>query len=234
LRDRRLALGLSQQAVAGAAGMGRSMVGRIERGEIGAPDITDLGAMAAVLGLALRIATYPHGQPIADRVQIRLLAAFRDRLPSSLGWRSEVPLPIAGDNRAWDAVTTPPEGWTALEGISRLGAVDATVRRAKLKHRDDPRIERLVLVVLDTNRNRAALATAAPIVRDDFPLDTRAVMAALSSGHAPPANGIVLIRLPPHEGHPQAVHTGGKTVDAGGARRTKFVDKPVGGTEPGP
>jgi transcriptional regulator with XRE-family HTH domain len=94
LRDRRLALGLSQRTVAGAAGIGRSMLGRIERGEIASPDITDLGAMAAVLGLALRIAIYPQGQPIADRVQLRLLAAFRDRIPQSTGWRTEVPLPV--------------------------------------------------------------------------------------------------------------------------------------------
>ena len=234
LRDRRLALGLSQYAVASAAGLGRSMLGRLERDEIEAPNIADLGALAAVLGLALRLATYPQGQPLADRVQLPLLTAFRARLPMSLGWRTEVPLPAAGDLRAWDAVVAPPEGWTALEGISRLGAVDATIRRAKLKLRDDPRIERLVLVILDTNRNRAALATAAPIVRDDFPRDTRAVIAALSSGHAPPANGIVLLRIPAPERRPQPVHTGGKTVDAGGPRRAKFVDKPVGGRAPGP
>jgi transcriptional regulator with XRE-family HTH domain len=171
LRDRRLALGLSQRTVAGAAGIGRSMLGRIERGEIASPDISDLGAMAAVLGLALRIAMYPQGQPIADRVQLRLLAAFRDRIPQSMGWRTEVPLPVAGDRRAWDAVVTLLDGWTAIEGISRLGAVDATIRRAKLKLRDDPRIERLVLVILDTNRNRAALAAAGPTIRDDFPLE---------------------------------------------------------------
>lgn len=234
LRDRRLALGLSQQAVAGAAGIGRSMLGRIERGEIDAPDITDLGAMAAVLGLALRIAMYPQGQPIADRVQLRLLAAFRDCMPQSMGWRTEVPLPHAGDRRAWDAVVSPPEGWTALEGISRLGAVDATIRRAKLKLRDDARIERLVLIILDTNRNRAALAAAGPTIRDDFPLDTRAVLTALRSGHAPAANGVVVLRLPPGERRPQAVHIGGNVVDARGAARPKFVDKPVGGTAPGP
>jgi transcriptional regulator with XRE-family HTH domain len=234
LRDRRLALGLSQRTVAGAAGIGRSMLGRIERGEIASPDITDLGAMAAVLGLALRIAMYPQGQPIADRVQLRLLAAFRDRIPQSMGWRTEVPLPVAGDRRAWDAVVTLLDGWTAIEGISRLGAVDATIRRAKLKLRDDPRIERLVLVILDTNRNRAALAAAGPTIRDDFPLDTRAVLSALHGGHTPSANGIVLLRVPPGPGRPQAVHTGGKTVDARGAPGRKFVDKPVGGAVPGP
>jgi transcriptional regulator with XRE-family HTH domain len=234
LRERRLALGLSQQTVADAAGIGRSMLGRIERGEIVAPDIRDLGAFAAVLGLALRIATFPEGQPIADRVQLRLLAAFRERLPSALGWRTEVPLPVTGDRRAWDAVVTPLDGWTAIEGISRLGAVDATVRRAKLKLRDDPRIERLVLVVLDTKRNRETLAAAGPAIWDDFPLDTRAVLTALRAGRAPAANGVVLLRLPPHGRHPQPVHTAGNVVDAWSRIRPKFVDKPVGGRRPGP
>jgi hypothetical protein len=151
-----------------------------------------------------------------------------------MGWRAEVPLPLTGDQRAWDAVITPPDGWTALEGISRLGAVDATVRRAKLKLRDDPRIERLVLVVLDTNRNRAALAAAGPTIHNDFPLDTRAVLSALKDGHAPAANGIVLLRIPPGVGRPQTVHNGGKTVDGGTASGRKFVDKPVGGSAPGP
>jgi transcriptional regulator with XRE-family HTH domain len=234
LRERRLSLGLSQAAVASAAGVGRSMLGRLERGEVRSPNLGDLGAVAGVLGLSVRIGSFPLGQPIADGVQLRLLSAFRDRLSPSVGWRAEVPLPMSGDTRAWDAIVTPRDGWTAVEGISRLGAIDATVRRAKLKLRDDPRVERLVLVVLDTNRNRAALAAAMPTIRSDFPLDTRAVLAALRAGHAPAANGIVLMRVPREARHPQAVHTRGKTVDAGDVASAKFVDKPVGGRRQGP
>jgi transcriptional regulator with XRE-family HTH domain len=76
LRDRRLVLGLSQQAVASAAGIGRSMLGRIERGEISAPAIIDLGAMAAVLGLALRISTYPQGNRLPTAFNFRFWGRF--------------------------------------------------------------------------------------------------------------------------------------------------------------
>ena len=75
---------------------------------------------------------------------------------------------------------------------------------------------------------------ALAVVRADYPLQTREVMADLATGHAPRLNGIVVLRLPPGWRRPQPVHRGGKTVDADGASRPKFVDKPVGGPPPGP
>jgi len=54
-----------------------------------------------------------------------------------------------------------------------------------------------VLVVLDTNRNRQAMREAAHVIRADFPLDGRSVLAAFADGHTPPANGIVVLRIPP-------------------------------------
>ncbi|HEY6571171.1 MAG TPA: helix-turn-helix transcriptional regulator, partial [Candidatus Limnocylindrales bacterium] len=128
LRSTRLALGLTQEQVANAAGVSRSYVGRLERDEIKQPGINSIASVAAALGLRLRLALYPEGEPIRDRVQLRLLGAFRARLHPSLGWRTEVPLPIQGDRRAWDAVVIAHDGWTAIEAISRLGAVDATLR----------------------------------------------------------------------------------------------------------
>ncbi|HEY6571082.1 MAG TPA: hypothetical protein VIZ22_12370, partial [Candidatus Limnocylindrales bacterium] len=113
----------------------------------------------------------------------------------SLGWRTEVPLPIQGDRRAWDAVVIAHDGWTAIEAISRLGAVDATLRTTNQKQRDDLRIARTVLVIADTPRNRAALRLAHATVRAEYPLDTRSVLAALGEGKAPTASGIVLLRL---------------------------------------
>ena len=105
--------------------------------------------------------------------------------------------------------------WTGIEWISRVGAVDAMLRRANQKQRDDPRVSRVVLVVADTVRNRRALRAAIAIVRADYPLDTREVLAALRAGRAPALNGIVLMRIP--GGHPQRVHNGGNLVD-GSAR----------------
>jgi transcriptional regulator with XRE-family HTH domain len=233
LLERRLSLGLSQQQVAAAGGVARSTVGKIERGEIGAPDPEDLGAIAAVLGLRIRIGTYPDGDPIADRVQVPLLGVFRGRLGRGIGWRIEVPLPTSGDPRAWDAVIEAEGAWGGVEAVARMGAVDATVRRALLKLRDDPRVNRLILVVLDTARNRDALGLAERVLRADFPLDTRAVLGALGAGRLPPANGIVLLRLPPAGTRPQDLHTVEKPVDDRSGPAPRFVDKPIGGRASG-
>ncbi|HEU0242686.1 MAG TPA: hypothetical protein VFQ75_02195, partial [Candidatus Limnocylindrales bacterium] len=148
------------------------------------------------LGLDLRITAYPAGDPIRDHVQLRLLDAFRSRLHPSITWRTEVPLPASGDPRAWDAVAIAEQEWTGIEGISRFGAADATLRRLNRKLGDDARIHRAVLVVSDTVRNREALRLALPTVRADFPLQTREVLAALEVGRAPRLNGVVLLRVP--------------------------------------
>ena len=232
LRSTRLALGLTQQVVADAAGISRSYVGRLERNEVATPGLDHLASLAAALGLRLRIAAYPDGQPVRDRVQLRLVDAFRKRLHGSVGWRTEVPLPIPGDRRAWDAVAIADDGWTGIEAISRLGAVDATLRSANQKQRDDPRIARVVLLVADTPRNRAALRLALATVRADFPLDTRAVLGALASGRCPALSGIVLMRIPQGQtepdapSRPQVVHNGGKRVDVGGPARSEIGGKP--------
>ena len=234
LRASRVSLGLSQQAIAHAAGVSRDLVGRLEREELERLPFGDLAAIASTLGLDVRIGAWPAGDPLRDHVQLRLLEAFRGRLHASLTWRTEVPLPISGDRRAWDAIVGTPDGLIGIEGLSRIGAADATIRRANLKLADDPRISRAVLVVNDTARNRSSLRAALATVRADYPLQTREVMAALSAGRAPRLNGVVVLRLPPRERHPQPVHSRGKTVDAGGAAGPKFVDKPVGGAAPGP
>jgi transcriptional regulator with XRE-family HTH domain len=235
LRSARISLGLSQEAVARAAGVSRVLVGRIERLEIDRVPHADLGAIAGVLGLDLRIGAWgPAGDPLRDGVQVRLLEAFRNRLHPSLGWRAEVPLPGAGERRAWDAVVTAPDGSVGIEGISRFGAADATIRRVNLKLAADPRIERAVVVVNDTTRNREALRSALATVRADYPLQTREVLNAFEHGRLPRLGGSVLLRAPLEVRHPQAVHSGGKTVDASGGAGSKFVDKPVGRGEPGP
>lgn len=234
LRASRMSLGLSQQEIARAAGVSRDLVGRLEREELDRLPFGDLAAVASTLGLDVRIGAWPAGDPIRDHVQLGLLEAFRCRLHPSLSWRAEVPLPIQGDRRAWDAIVGTPDGLVGVEGLSRIGAADATIRRTNLKLADDPRVSHAVLVVNDTTRNRSALRAALGTIRADYPLQSREVLTELARGHAPRLNGIVLLRIPPGAGRPHAVHSGGKTVDAGGASGRKFVDKPVGGSAPGP
>jgi transcriptional regulator with XRE-family HTH domain len=228
IRATRVELGLSQAAVARAAGVSRSHLSRIELGLVDPPRIDHLAAIAAVLGMRLRVQLYPEGEPLRDRVQAPALEAFRRRLHPTLAWRSEVVLPGTGDRRAWDAVVIDDERtWTAIEWISRIGAVDALLRRTNQKQRDDPRISRVVLLVADTVRNRHALREALGTVRAEYPLGSREVLAALAAGRAPVMNGIVLLRLP--RDRPQPVHTGGKVVDADAAAARGFVENRLGG-----
>lgn len=196
LRATRVSLGLSQDRVARAAGVSSAFLGRLERGDLDRVPPAELAAIAAVLGLDLRVNAYPAGDPLRDHVQLRMLEAFRARLHPSTAWRTEVPLPIPGDRRAWDAVAIAEGAWTGIEAISRFGVADATVRRVNLKLADDPRVQRAVLVVNDTVRNREALRAAIASVRADYPLQTREVLAALGSGVAPRLNGVVLLRVP--------------------------------------
>ncbi|MEW6223946.1 MAG: helix-turn-helix transcriptional regulator [Chloroflexota bacterium] len=188
LRHARVTMGRSQREVALAAGIPRSRYSRIERLEV-APAVEEIWVAAAVLGLDARLGLYPGGSPVHDHVQLALLEAFYARLHGTVGWRTEVGLPIEGDRRAWDAVAIAPDGWTGIEAISRMGAVDAVVRRANLKLRDDPRVGRIVLLVNDTIRNREALRHAAAAIRAEFPLDTREVLAALGAGRTPAHSG---------------------------------------------
>ena len=233
LRRSRIAMGRTQASIARAIGVSPALVGRLERHELRDAPIGHVAAYAAVLGLAVRISACPEGEPVRDHVQLRLIGALRDRLHPSLTWHTEVALPIPGDRRAWDAVAIGADGWTAFEGISRLGVVDATLRRVNLKQRDDPRIRRIVLVLADTVRNRQALADAVATVRADYPLDTRTVLGALAAGKSPPLNGVVLLRVPrpdprPDPRHPQTVHTDRDSVDEPVLNRRKLVDNRVG------
>ena len=75
-------------------------------------DLQDVGAWCAVVGLDLSIRAFPSGDPIRDRAQLALLQRLRARLHPGLRWSTEVPLPIPGDIRAWDAAIDG-ETWSA-------------------------------------------------------------------------------------------------------------------------
>jgi transcriptional regulator with XRE-family HTH domain len=67
---------LSQAAVARAAGMDRSFLGRIETGERGA-SLATMAAIATVLGADLSVRAYPTTGPrIHDRIQAAVVEAF--------------------------------------------------------------------------------------------------------------------------------------------------------------
>jgi len=189
----REAAGLSQRAAGRAVGMSGSQYGRIERAEIRELSIEQLARAASAVGGRLSCRIYPDGDPLRDSPQVRLLGRFHGRLPAVVPMRNEVPIPIPGDLRSWDAVLQAEAIRIAVEAETRVRDAQATWRRIMAKARDDPSISRLVLLVADTRRNREAIAGVRELLRADLPLDTRAILAALSRGKAPAANGIVFL-----------------------------------------
>jgi transcriptional regulator with XRE-family HTH domain len=194
-RAARIAAGLTQDDVGKAIGVSHARVGRFERGEIAQPELVFMSAYCAVVGLDLSIRSYPAGDPIRDRAHLALLERFRARLHPSLRWRTEVPLPIEGDLRAWDAEIrpAPPDQWRArVEAETRIADGQALERKLALKLRDDPG-GYLILLLSDTKLNRATLRHLRDSLRPTFPLDTRAILAALRAGVDPGGSGIVIM-----------------------------------------
>jgi len=168
-RARRTA-GLSHRDVGRACGMSRSMVARIESGQRTAT-AAELAAIGAAVGLDIRLHAYPAGDPIRDAGQQRLLERFRLHLDESIVMTTEVPLPIEGDLRGWDAILRTRTWHKPVEGETVIDDVQALERRVRLKVRDGG-VDGVILVVANTRRNRRAIA-AAPSAFQEFDRDAR-------------------------------------------------------------
>ena len=187
----RRAAGISQQSLAAAVGISQTQYGRIERGDADA-GLEILCAIAEVVGLTIRASVFPGGPPIRDAGHVRALARLQALLPAHYRWRTEVPLPIARDQRAIDAVIVEPPIPAAFELETRLLDGQGTTRRILLKVRDAG-MEAAVLVLPDTTSNRDAVAAASPTIRAAFPLSSREVLAALRAGRCPAQSGIIFV-----------------------------------------
>jgi transcriptional regulator with XRE-family HTH domain len=192
LREARLTRGLRLFEVARAVGTSASYLSRVERGLAKELSITRLARYATAVGLRLRARFYPADGGLRDAAQLDLLRRFRARIGDRWSWQLEAPLSIPGDLRAFDALLMGGGTTIAIEAITRLRDAQAQLRAAALKQRDG-QVARLVIVLLGTNHNRAALASAADVLATTFPLGTRTTLAALSRGADPDDNGIVLL-----------------------------------------
>jgi transcriptional regulator with XRE-family HTH domain len=193
VRDGRHDRGLSLRDVGRAVGLSASEVGRIERGLVPL-DVVRASTLLAVVGLELSVRAYPTGQPIRDRAHAALLDRLRSRLHAGLSWRTEVPLPIPGDLRAWDAVIrTGPRiapGWAlAVEAETRPRDIQALERRVALKMRDSG-IEAVILLLADTQHNRQLMRAHRSFV-DGFPVPGSRAMELLGAGVFPGGSAVV-------------------------------------------
>ncbi len=189
----RLAAGLALAVAAEAAGISVAELSRIE-GSV-APWVSVLTAarVCAIVGLDLSVRTFPGSDPLRDAAHVRLAALVQARLGPGLTVRTEVPIGDDRDQRAWDETIADAEGLAAIELESRLTDAQALVRRVNLKRRDSG-IDRVILVLNDTNGNRRAVLAARDTLLPTFPLEPSDVLSALSTGRVPRAGGIVFLR----------------------------------------
>jgi transcriptional regulator with XRE-family HTH domain len=192
LREARLTAGLSQREVGAIVGLSHAEISRIERGAAPWVTIEALSLIAAAVGLDLSIRTFPAGGPMRDAAQVALLARFRGLVDPRLTWRTEVPIGIPGDLRAWDAVVGDRTWRVAVDAETRLRDVQALLRREALKRRDDGSVT-MVLVVADTRHNRGVLRLARADTGAEFPVRGDEILNALARGQQPSGCGIVLV-----------------------------------------
>jgi transcriptional regulator with XRE-family HTH domain len=189
----RRSAGATQQFVARRAGISPSQLGRLERGELRRPSLEAICRAARAAGFSPSLKLYPDGTRLRDAGQLALLARFDRVVASPLQTRREVPLPIAGDRRAWDARTSDGRSGASVEAEVHLHDIQQVQRRIALKASDDPDAGVVILLVARTVHNRRVLAQHREALRAQFPLDGAAILRALRAGRLPPASGVLLL-----------------------------------------
>lgn len=192
LRDARLGAGLSQTDVASVLGLSRTQYSRIERGL--SPDLSIDQAIRAfaILGQDLRVRPYPAGDPIRDAAQAGLLARLRERCHPSIRWQTEVPLPIPGDLRAWDATAVWSAARVGVEAETRLRDLQALDRRIALKARDGG-MDRVVLLVHDSRANRAVVHAHREVLLARYPVPGIRALELLGAAADPGGDALILL-----------------------------------------
>jgi transcriptional regulator with XRE-family HTH domain len=193
LRQARTDHGLSQSAVARAAGISASQVSRVERAQARCLSIRQAARLLSVVGLELSARAYPGGRPIRDVAHRALLDRLRARVPPGVRWRFEVPVGGPGDGRAWDAVLRFGDGSVAVEAETRPRDVQALQRRLTTKLRDDPEVSAVILLLSATRHNRALVKEHGDALRAALPGSADAILRTIAAGRHPGGSGIVLL-----------------------------------------
>jgi transcriptional regulator with XRE-family HTH domain len=192
IRLARVTAGRTQAAVARSVGTSAPQISRVERGLVPSVTFRQLSRIAGAVGLRLYLRAFPAGRRLLDQAQLDLFAELRRRSHAAWQWKSEVPMPIAGDLRAADALATRPGCRVLVELWTRLADWQAQSRSALLKQRDLG-TDRLVIVLKATRANREAPRQAGPAALASFPIGPRALLRALAEGRDPGGNGVVLL-----------------------------------------
>lgn len=191
-RAARLGAGLGQDDVAAALGISRSQYSRMERGLSPDLSIDRAARLFAVLGQELSMRTFPAGDAIRDVAHSKLLERLHAHCHRSFRWQTEVPFPIPGDLRAWDATAVCPTCRIGVEAETRLRDIQALDRRLALKERDGD-MDRVVLLVLDSRSNRDVLRAHGDVLAGRFPVPGVRALELLGAGVDPGGNALILL-----------------------------------------
>jgi transcriptional regulator with XRE-family HTH domain len=191
-RRARIAANLSQADVGRAIGLSDSAISRIERDQVPNVAFIVVAQLLAVVGLELSARAFPVGGGVRDRGQLRLLARFRDRIGEALAWRTEVPLAIPGDLRAWDAGLFGPGLRIGVDAEARLRDVQAVDRTVMLKLRDSG-WDRAILLLSDTRSNRLLLGELGSSLRANYPVPQLTALRALRTSKDPGGNCLIVL-----------------------------------------
>lgn len=183
---------MTQRRVAGLLHVSQSEVSRREHGHVTTFNLLQISRHAAVVGLQPSVSLWPLVRRPLDQPQLELLGRLRDRIGLAWDWSFEVPMPIPGDLRAGDAVVRSGTCRCLVEAFTRFVDHQAQVRSAHLKRRDLG-VDRLVLLVSDTNANRAVIRAAGPILRESFPIGTRQAIGAMAAGEDPGGDALIIL-----------------------------------------
>lgn len=191
-RGLRIRAGLSQMQLSRAVNVSRDWIADFENGRLSVVDMRRSAVLFACLGHKLVAKAYPTGEPLRDAGQVHLLDRFNARL--SPAWRRtfESVMPIPGDLRAWDELLRLGALRIGVDAETRPNDLQVTERAMALKLRDSG-ADRMILLLSATRTNRALVRAHVAALRQTFPMDTRAVMAALAAGRDPGAHGLVIL-----------------------------------------
>ncbi len=192
LRLARLDHDLSQTVAGTAAGISRAAWSRLERGQADGANVIGIARAAAVVGLDLTVKAYPGGRVLRDQAHVELLERLRRHLAAEARWATEVPLPNAGDKRAWDALVRVGRVRVGVEAETRARHSQELQRRLNAKQRDGS-VDHVILLLADTRHNRSFLRSAGAGFHTAFPVAGATALQRLSAGRDPGGSAIVLL-----------------------------------------
>jgi transcriptional regulator with XRE-family HTH domain len=184
LREARLDRNLSLRDVCAAVGISVSLGSRIERGLVRRVPFELLARLSAAVGLEAALRLYPAGSPIRDAVHAALLKRLRERIHPSLRFRTEIPMPIRGDKRAWDAGIEGSTWWVPIEAETKPRDFQALDRRIALKQRDGE-VDHVLLLLLDSRHNRAFVEHNRAALTERYPVPGERALELLAAGAHP-------------------------------------------------